>query len=193
MGTHHFERRTDGCPVSVSLNLSGFLMPPILQVERCLIFWVHFPVGWQYDPRELFRVEGRMKRKPICFCFVLIIAAVTLAGVAPVKGELDATASQNRLITVMNPAITEKLAERVPLAARLDTLQGKTIYIVDMNYEGMGRTPVLEEMRRWFAKNMPTVKTVLKLKSGSYISDDPGLWKEIAANRGNGVIIGVAG
>ncbi len=134
-----------------------------------------------------------MKRKPICFCFVLIIAAVTLAGVAPVKGELDATASQNRLITVMNPAITEKLAERVPLAARLDTLQGKTIYIVDMNYEGMGRTPVLEEMRRWFAKNMPTVKTVLKLKSGSYISDDPGLWKEIAANRGNGVIIGVAG
>ncbi len=134
-----------------------------------------------------------MKRKPICFCFVLIIAAVTLAGVAPVKGELDASASQNRLITVMNPAIAEKLAERVPLAARLDTLQGKTIYIVDMNYEGMGRTPVLEEMQRWFAKNMPTVKTVLKLKSGSYISDDPGLWKEIAANRGNGVILGVAG
>ena len=97
------------------------------------------------------------------------------------------------MITVLNPAVTEKLAERVPLAPRLDTLEGKTIYLVDMNYEGFGRTPVLEEMQAWFAKNMPGVKTIIKLKSGSYVADDPALWKEIAANKGNGVIIGVAG
>ena len=40
---------------------------------------------------------------------------------------------------------------------------------------------------------MPGVKTVLKLKSGSYISDDPALWKEIADSGGDGVIMGVAG
>jgi hypothetical protein len=97
------------------------------------------------------------------------------------------------LITGLNPAITEKLAVRVPLAPRPDTLEGKTIYIVDMNYEGMIGTPVLGEMQAWFAKNMPSVKTILKLKSGSYISDDPALWKEIAANKANGVILGVAG
>jgi hypothetical protein len=93
----------------------------------------------------------------------------------------------------LNPAITEKLAARTPLAPRLDALEGKTIYLVDMNYEGFGRTTVLYEMQAWFAKNMPGVKTIAKLKSGSYISDDPALWKEIAANKGNGVILGVAG
>jgi hypothetical protein len=93
----------------------------------------------------------------------------------------------------MNPAVAEKLAARVPLAPRLDTLNGKTIYLVDMNYEGMGLTPVLEEMQSWFTRNMPGVKTVLKLKGGSYISDDPALWKEIAAAKANGVILGVAG
>jgi hypothetical protein len=40
---------------------------------------------------------------------------------------------------------------------------------------------------------MPGVKTILKLKSGNYISDDPALWKEIAEKGGNGVIMGVAG
>jgi hypothetical protein len=48
-------------------------------------------------------------------------------------------------------------------------------------------------MQAWFNKNMPGVKTILKLKSGSYISDDPALWKEIAAQKADGVILGVAG
>jgi hypothetical protein len=72
-------------------------------------------------------------------------------------------------------------------------LEGKTIYLVDMNYEGFGLTPVLKEMQAWFSENMPGVKTILKLKSGNYISDDPALWKEIAEKGGNGVIMGVAG
>jgi hypothetical protein len=93
----------------------------------------------------------------------------------------------------MNPAVTEKLVERVPLAPRLDSLKGKTIYLVDMNYEGIGGTPVMEEMRAWFATNMPDVKAILKIKGGSYVSDDPALWKEIAEAKAGGVILGVAG
>ena len=62
-----------------------------------------------------------------------------------------------------------------------------------MNYEGFGLTAVLEEIQAWFAENMPSVKTIIKLKSGNYISDDPALWKEIADYGGNGVILGVAG
>ena len=99
----------------------------------------------------------------------------------------------NQKITVMNPAITEALAERAPLAPRLSTLEGKTIYLVDTNYEGLGRTPVMEEMQAWFTRNMPDVKTVFKLKSGNYAADDPALWKEIAENKGDGVVIGIAG
>ena len=134
-----------------------------------------------------------MKRKPLLTSCLLAVAVLILSGIAPMKAGRDAAASEVKLITVLNPAVTEKLAGRVPLAPRLDTLEGKTIYLVDMNYEGIGGTPVMEEMQAWFARNMPSVKTIYKLKSGSYISDDPALWKEIAANKGNAVIIGVAG
>ena len=134
-----------------------------------------------------------MKRKPLLSSLLLAVAALTLADIAPVQAERETAASNEKLITVMNPAVVEKLAARVPLTPRLDTLEGKTIYLVDMNYEGMIGTPVMGEIQRWFAKNMPGVKTVLKLKSGSYISDDPALWKEIADSGGDGVIMGVAG
>ena len=134
-----------------------------------------------------------MRRRPLLSSCLLVAAVLILSGMAPLQAQRDAAVFKDKLITVLNPAITEKLAARVPLAPRLDTLEGKTIYLVDMNYEGFGRTPVLEEMQAWFAANMPGVKTIMKLKSGSYIADDPALWKEIAANRGNGVILGVAG
>ena len=118
-------------------------------------------------------------------------AALLLASVA-----MTAQAAQktDQLITVLNPAIETRLADRVPLAPRLDTLDGKTIYLVDTDWEGLGQnTTVLEEMQQWFAKHMPGVKTIIKLKKGGYMTDDPGLWKEIADNGGDGVIIGVAG
>ena len=134
-----------------------------------------------------------MKRKPLLSSCLLVLAALILSGIAPVQAQRDAAAAKDKLITVLNPAITEKLATRVPLAPRLSALEGKTIYIVDMNYEGVLGTPVLGEMQAWFNKNMPGVKTILKLKSGSYISDDPALWKEIAAQKAEGVILGVAG
>ena len=130
-----------------------------------------------------------MKRNLLLSTLVILI----LAGIAPAQSGRKTAASKDKLITVLNPAVTEKLAERVPLAPRLDTLERKTIYLVDTNYEGFGRLPVLEEMQRWFAKNMPGIKIITKLKSGSYVADDPALWKEIAANKGDGVIIGVAG
>jgi hypothetical protein len=124
---------------------------------------------------------------------LLAFAGLILSGIPPAQAARDEAASKDPLITVLNPAVADKLAERVPLAPRLDALEGKTIYLVDTNYEGMGRTPVLEEMQAWFAKNMPGAKIIFKLKSGNYAEDDPALWKEIAANKANGVIIGVAG
>ncbi len=134
-----------------------------------------------------------MKSKLLLSNCLLTIAILMPCGIVSGQSMRKPSATKGNLITAMNPAITEKLAERVPLAPRLDTLEGKTIYIVDTNYEGFGRLPMLEEMQRWFAKNVPSVKTVLKLKSGSYVADDPALWKEIAARKGDGVIIGVAG
>ena len=142
---------------------------------------------------DAFEEGVQMNTKPLLSICLLAVAVLSLSGIAPLQAQREAAASRDNLITVLNPAVTEKLAERVPLAPRLDTLEGKTLYLVDMNYEGFGRTPVLEEMQTWFAENMPGVKTILKLKSGNYVSDDPALWKEIAAKGGDGVIMGVAG
>ena len=122
----------------------------------------------------------------------LAVAALVLSGVTPVQAA--GKTSKDKLITVLNPAVETRLADRVPLAPRLDTLDGKTIYLVDTDWEGLGHnTGILEEMQAWFTKNMPGVKTIIKVKKGGYMQDDPALWKEIADNGGDGVIIGVAG
>ena len=134
-----------------------------------------------------------MKRKLLLLNYLLAVVVLTVTGMASAQNSRDAVTSKDKLITVLNPAITEKPAERVSLAPRLDTLEGKTIYLVDMNYEGIGGTPVMGEMQAWFTKNMPGVKTVLRLKRGNYITDDPALWKEIVDNGADGVIMGVAG
>ena len=130
-----------------------------------------------------------MKRKfPVSIC--LLLCAVL--GIAAAAVVLPGYAAEGK-ITVLNPAVTEKLAGRVALTPRLDTLEGKTVYLVDMNYEGIGGTPVMREMQKWFAKNMPGVKAEYRLKKGNYISDDPELWKEISEKKGGAVIMGVAG
>jgi len=94
----------------------------------------------------------------------------------------------------VNPAITPQLAKRIPLAPRLDTLEGKTIYLVDTDWGGMGQNDgILQEMQAWFTEHKPDVKTIIKVKRGNFVTDDPALWKEIADNKGDGVVLGIAG
>jgi hypothetical protein len=104
-----------------------------------------------------------------------------------------ARAAAKPLITVLNPAIESKMVDRVPLSPRLDTLEGKTIYLVYINWGGPDAAySVFEEIQSWFAKNSPSTKIVLKRKYGSYSQDDPKLWKEIAASA-NAALIGISG
>lgn len=117
---------------------------------------------------------------------ILIVATIVMPAVCTAS-------TSDKLITVMNPAVREILAPRVNLTPRLKNLEGKTIYLVDMNYEGIDGTPVMGEIQAWFTKNMPGVRTVLRIKKGNYIADDPELWKEIADKGADGVIMGVAG
>lgn len=103
-----------------------------------------------------------------------------------------ATNTGNDLITVYNPAIAGKLADRLPLSPRLDTLDGKTLYMVDVQWGGpTAGYSVLEVMQEWFNKNMPGVKTVLRHIKGNMFTDDPELWKEIGA-KGDAAIVGIA-
>ena len=93
-------------------------------------------------------------------------------------------------ITVMNPAIAGKIAPRAPLSPRLDTLEGKTIYMVDNQWGGPeGAYQLLEEMQAWFAANMPSVKVIVRRTKDNMFGDDPALWKEIS-EKGDAAIIG---
>ena len=91
-------------------------------------------------------------------------------------------------ITVLNPmGFAPKVTQR-KLAPRLDTLSGKTIYLVDCRFDDSDR--FLQQMQAWFAEHMPAVKTVIKPLSSVYTKDDPTTWKEIQAN-GHAAILGV--
>lgn len=76
-------------------------------------------------------------------------------------------------------------------ARRLDTLEKKTVYLVDIGFGGGYNFMV--QLQKWFARNMPTVTTVVRRKPGGVFSDDrPELWEEVKA-KGQAVVLGVAG
>ena len=83
--------------------------------------------------------------------------------------------------------------ELVPLrmAPRLESLENKTIYLVDTGFAG-GKE-FFEEMQKWFSDNMPAVKTVLKIKPDrNPFVDSPELWPELK-KEADGVVFGVGG
>lgn len=76
------------------------------------------------------------------------------------------------------------------MASRLGTLNGKTLYLVDVGFGG--GFEFLEEVTLWLSRNVPALKTVLRRKRGNMFLDDPELWAEIK-DKGHAVIFGVGG
>ena len=91
-------------------------------------------------------------------------------------------------ITALNPVGFAPKVTRKPLAPRLDTLEDKTVYLVDCRFDDSDI--VLKQMQAWFASHMPGVRTVFKPISSVYLQDDPTTWEEIKA-RGHAAILGV--
>lgn len=125
-----------------------------------------------------------MRRTSNSVKLLLLFAALLL---------LCSTVYSKELITVMNPAIANPMVDKVALTDRLNSLDGKTLYLVDINWGGPDAAyGVFEEMKIWFSENMPKVNVVLKRKTGSYMADDPALWKEIG-EKGNAALVGISG
>ena len=83
------------------------------------------------------------------------------------------------LYTVLNPTGFPPPIERKSMAQRPSSLDGKTIYLVDVTFNN--GDIFLQQMQKWFAANMPAVKTEFRIKKGAYYADDPDLWNEIKA------------
>jgi len=137
-----------------------------------------------------------MKTKVLNGGFPFITAVLILIGAV-----LSSTGCSERekagdelLITVLNPAISSRMVERVPLAPRTDTLEGKTIYLVDLQWGGpKAAYSVFEEMQGWFSRNIPSVNVEIRRSSGGWMGDDPALRKEIISKKADGVVIGIGG
>ncbi|MBN1905267.1 MAG: hypothetical protein JW927_09240 [Deltaproteobacteria bacterium] len=109
------------------------------------------------------------------------------------KEETVVKKTEEPLINLLNPALSTAFAERAPLAPRNDTLDNKTIYLVDLQWGGPDAGySVFEEMKEWFAKNMPSVKVEVRRSKGGWMGDDPDLRAEIVANA-RGAVIGIGG
>jgi hypothetical protein len=91
---------------------------------------------------------------------------------------------------VNQPRDTAEAIGARKMAPRLDSLEGKTVYLVNTGFAGAKE--FMEEVQDWFRRNRPSVKTELVHKKTSMFSDDPELWAEIKKN-GDAVVFGVGG
>ena len=96
--------------------------------------------------------------------------------------------AQETRIVAMNPRGTPPPIRLIPMAPRLDALDGKTVYFVDVRY--VGADVYLKEMMSWFSQNMPKVKLEFRQKAGAYAESDPVLWEEIR-QRGDAVVMAI--
>lgn len=76
-------------------------------------------------------------------------------------------------------------------AKRLDSLENKTVYLVDTGFGGSYQ--FMKQLQKWFTEHMPSVKTLRKRKPGNvFMDDNNNLWEEIK-EKGDAAVVGVAG
>ncbi|MGE3244766.1 MAG: hypothetical protein AB7F96_04485 [Beijerinckiaceae bacterium] len=91
------------------------------------------------------------------------------------------------LVTVHNPVCFAPKVTGKRLAPRLSSLDGKVVYLVDCLFDNSAA--FIEQLRLWFADNMPAVQTKIIRPRESWV-DDPDMRKKIAAD-GSAAILGV--
>jgi len=98
------------------------------------------------------------------------------------------TGSAEPKLTALNPRGIPPPITLVPMAKRLDSLDGKTVYLVSDGFPGADH--FLAQVAAWFQKNKPSVTTVYRLKAGGFADDDPKLNAEIK-EKGQAVIMAI--
>jgi len=102
--------------------------------------------------------------------------------------EKEGSIKNRALVTVLNPVGYPPKVMRKSLANRLESLDGKTIYLVDCRFDDS--IELLKQVQAWFGRQMPSVKTKMVSLSSYYGKDDPKTWEDIKAN-GAAAILGV--
>jgi hypothetical protein len=92
------------------------------------------------------------------------------------------------MMTVVNPRGQLPPTQLVPMAPRLDSLNGKTIYIVDIRWPYTHQ--FTEELCNILSDRYPNTKFIRREKAGPYGEADPKLWEEIK-KEGEGMILAI--
>jgi hypothetical protein len=88
-------------------------------------------------------------------------------------------------ITVLNPLGQPPPIKLEAMAHRLDSLKGKTIYIVDVKFPNS--KVFADELVRALIEYFPDTTWIYREKIKTYFDDDPDLWAEIKA-KGHGMV-----
>ncbi len=115
-----------------------------------------------------------------------ILAGSTLE--AEAKSKSANAVSAEPKVEALNPKGNPPPIQLVPMAPRLSSLDGKTIFLVSDGFPGADH--FLNQVSVWFKKNMPSVTTEYRLKAGAFAEDDPKLNAELKA-KANAVIMAI--
>jgi hypothetical protein len=85
--------------------------------------------------------------------------------------------AEDPILTVLNPLGTPPPIKLKAMAPRLDTIKGKTIYIVNDGYPGSGI--LLGELTSVMIEKYPDTKFIYRDKPGGMGSEDAALWDEM--------------
>ena len=127
-------------------------------------------------------------RMGVCWITVLCLGLFCIFAAQNNQALAQAKSSAQR-ITVLSPMGRPPALQIRPLAPRLSTLEGKTVYLVNDGY--LSTDILLGEMQAWFKANMPNVNTVYRVKGGQgFTAEDPKLWAEIK-EKADAVVMGM--
>jgi len=109
-----------------------------------------------------------MRKKSVFIPVVLLIAAFVAS---------FGWGADEEKIVVMNPRGIKPEIRKIPMAPRPETLEGRTVYIVDTKYPNT--KPFVNELFAALKAKYPKTNWILREKFAGYMDDDPNLWKEI--------------
>ncbi|HVB85643.1 MAG TPA: hypothetical protein VNK23_03130 [Candidatus Dormibacteraeota bacterium] len=124
----------------------------------------------------------------------LVAGTPAYAGPAGRRAEGASYEGSDETITVMNPGIANKVADRVPLAPRLKDLNNKMIYMVNLAWEGPDAANYFyDAMTDWFHQHYTGVQTKIGVTAEGMFGTDPALIKSIKDSHADAAVVGVAG
>jgi hypothetical protein len=136
---------------------------------------------------SIFREANFMEVRKFCLLVIVLMVIFAPSGVkAQQKSKTPAKLDTGKIV-VMNPRGIQPEIRKIPMATRPASLDGKTVYIVDIKYANT--RPFVNELIAALKAKYPATNWTLKEKLGMYMDDDPNLWKEIKEKASGAIVL----